>query len=81
MKDTKPTGWMKRRDRMVAARDEYFTFLDADGPALVAAAQGDRSLRELAKVVGLSPTYLSLVRTGQKRISVRAYSRLAEVAS
>ena len=81
MKKTKPSGWMKRRDRMVAARDEYLAFLERDGPTLVEAARGDGSLRDLAKRVRFSPTYLSMVRSGEVRISPLAYTRLAEVAS
>ena len=37
------------------------------------------SLREAARRSGLSPTYLSMVRSGEKRISVEAYGKLARL--
>jgi hypothetical protein len=46
------------------------------GAEMIEAAKRGRSLRELSRAVGLSPTYLSLVSTGRQRISVSAMHRL-----
>jgi hypothetical protein len=42
------------------------------GAEAIEAAKRGRSLRSLARAVGLSPTYLSLVSTGKQPISVSA---------
>lgn len=52
---------------------------DTHGPQLVKAAVGTGSLRELSRRSGLSPTYLSLVRTGTIRISIESYMTLLRV--
>jgi plasmid maintenance system antidote protein VapI len=53
--------------------------LRVDGPLMVERLVEGRSLRELSRMVGLSPTYLSQVRSGVSVISPGSYLRLAEV--
>lgn len=51
------------------------------GPAIIKAATKGRSLRELSRMSGLSPTYLSLVNNGKQRISPAAFVTLAGIVS
>ena len=49
--------------------------LQQEGPEAIRLALtqwGGRSLRDLARATGLSPTYLSLVSTGKQRVSIAA---------
>lgn len=53
--------------------------LQQEGPEAIRIALtrwGGRSLRDLARATGLSPTYLSLVSTGKQRISLAALQRI-----
>ena len=61
----------------LAANAEYELInLDWFGPKAVKMAKRGRSLRELARATGLSPTYLSLVANGRQRISLYAIHAL-----
>lgn len=51
------------------------------GPKIIATATAARSLRELSRMSGLSPTYLSLVSNGKQRISPAAFVTLARIVS
>ena len=48
------------------------------GPDLVEMCRGDASLRDLAKRCRLSPAYLSLVRRGEKIISIESFVSLTK---
>ena len=50
--------------------------LRVTGPIAIEKAKRGRSLRDLARASGLSPTYLSLVARGQQRISLAALNIL-----
>lgn len=57
----------------LAQHEAYRQFMLADyGPKAVELAKRGRSLREVSRLTGLSPTYLSLVATGKQRISLAA---------
>ena len=61
----------------LAANAEYERIaMDWNGPRAVEMAKRGRSLRELARATGLSPTYLSLVANGRQRISLYAIHAL-----
>ena len=61
----------------LAAHAEYDRVaLEWHGPRAVEMAKHGRSLRELARATGLSPTYLSLVANGRQRISLYAMHAL-----
>ncbi len=56
---------------------EYdFVAREWHGPIAIDIAKRGRSLRELARATGLSPTYLSLVANGRQRISLYAMHAL-----
>lgn len=67
-----------RRNEMVIDYD-----LLNEGPKLIKmlTVDGEWSLRELAKMSGLSPAYLSQVTNGHTTISHGAYCRIAAAAS
>ena len=71
------------RARLREARDAYNAALSEIGQRGVELATrifgdgGRMSLREAARRTGLSPTYLSRVRSGDSRISPDAFEKLA----
>jgi hypothetical protein len=61
----------------LAAHYEYDRHaLQWHGPKAIDIAKRGRSLRQLARATGLSPTYLSLVANGRQRISLHALHAL-----
>lgn len=56
-----------------------FISLEMLGPRLIAVLTENRSLRQLAKTSGLSPTYLSMVAQQKQVISAGAYTLLMRV--
>lgn len=63
-------------------REAVMEELRYDGTFAISTALARRkiSLRELARRVGCSPTYLSQVRCGKVRISPEVYVRVSEIA-
>lgn len=63
------------------AKDEAFakSALSENGALAIRMARGKRSLRDLSRRSGLSPTYLSRVETGQMPISLGAFTRLVSM--
>ena len=59
-------------------RDGIALSLETMGISAVRLRTECRSLRQLAKITGLSPTYLSCVRAGEKQISMGAYIKIVE---
>jgi hypothetical protein len=62
--------------RLASAAEYERLAMDWHGPKAVEMAKRGRSLRELARATGLSPTYLSLVANGRQRISLYAIHAL-----
>ncbi len=61
----------------LASHAEYDRLaLEWHGPMAIEMAKRGRSLRNLARNTGLSPTYLSLVANGRQRISLYALHAL-----
>lgn len=60
-------------------KENAMSGLEHVGPRLIATLTLDRSLRQVAKASGLSPTYLSQVATQKQVISAGAYLMLIEV--
>lgn len=60
------------------AADTAHTMLARRSHAIIDAAKGERSLRALARAIGLSPTYLSLCHTGKTALSPGACRRLLD---
>lgn len=50
------------------------------GPQLVDIAAGEDSLRSLSRRINVSPTYLSLVRSGQVKVSIPVFMSLLDDA-
>lgn len=63
------------------AKDEAYArkSLSENGAIAVRMARGERSLRDLSRRSGLSPTYLSRVETGHIPISLGAFTRLVSM--
>lgn len=69
----KPTLTLASRvARLYQDRVHAEVVLETCGPEAIELALRGRSLRDLAKATGLSPTYLSLVQCKRQRISLRA---------
>jgi len=62
--------------KLAAHADYDRVAMEWHGPKAVEMAKRGRSLRELARATGLSPTYLSLVANGRQRISLYAMHAL-----
>lgn len=62
-------GWIKSGERVRQS-------LKSKGPLVVKQACATKSLRELSRRAGLSPTYLSRVATGQAVISPGAFLKV-----
>jgi len=60
------------------AADTAHAMLARRSRAIIDAAKGERSLRALARAIGLSPTYLSLCHTGKTALSPGACRRLLD---
>jgi hypothetical protein len=61
----------------LVSHDEYDRLaMEWHGPRAIEMAKRGRSLRELARATGLSPTYLSVVAAGRQRISLYALHAL-----
>ena len=72
------------RDHMAEAEIIHQGLWD-EGPALIAECQDVgyppgqyRSLRELARIIGVSPTYLSRIRHRREIVSMKTYLRLSD---
>jgi hypothetical protein len=62
--------------KLVAHHEYDIHALQWHGPKAIELAKRGRSLRQLARATGLSPTYLSLVANGHQRISLYAIHAL-----
>ena len=69
-----------RLQRIISNTEYNNTARSESGPMLVELAQGEGSLRELSEKSKVSSTYLSLVRSGQVRISADVYFALLKIA-
>lgn len=68
----KPYDYSRLCD-FITEREEVEFYVEVHGPILIRHAMQSMSLRALAKGVGVSPTYLSMVHNGHSVISVETF--------